>query len=176
MPLERFDPASAQAEATITITSVTGDLTQLQDVDGLVNPWNRNYMPRWLLYPSGVSRALKSQTGPDPWKELSRAGVLPVGGCVVTDAGRLSAHTKLIHVAGLNLAWRATEATVSASVHSVVRAAVAQKMRTVAMPLIGSGSGGMNPTSSRECIENALRRYTSGWPLEVLLVEHDKAA
>lgn len=113
-------------------------------------------MPRWLLFPGGVSRALKRRTGPGPWKQLARAGVLPGGGCVITDAGHLSEHTKLIHIAGLNLVWRATEKTVDASVHTVIRAAVAHQMHRIAMPLIGSGSGGLDRASSLHCIEEAL--------------------
>ncbi|GGB21843.1 hypothetical protein GCM10011492_09670 [Flexivirga endophytica] len=175
MPGQRCDPTPEQVPAAVRVHKISGDLAQMDNVDALVNPWNRNYMPRWLLFPGGVSRALKRRTGPGPWKQLARAGVLPVGGCVITDAGHLSEHTKLIHVAGLNLVWRATEATVDASVHTVIRAAVAHQMHRIAMPLIGSGSGGLDRASSLHCIQKALGNYTHGHPIDVLVVEHDDA-
>lgn len=174
MAAERFDPTSERAAVAVRVRRVSGDLTGQHDVDALVNTWNRNYMPRWLLYPGGVSRALKRHTGPAPWKQLARAGVLPMGGCVVTDAGELSTHQKLIHVAGLNLLWRATEASIQTSVHSALRAASTHRMQRIAMPLIGSGSGGFDRASSLRCIEDTLHRYEVGEPLEVLIVEHDE--
>lgn len=36
---------------------VTGDLLD-QDVEVIVNAWNRNVIPWWLLLPQGVSRAI----------------------------------------------------------------------------------------------------------------------
>lgn len=166
-------PPADECRAAVTVRKVNADLADLADqydVDALVNPWNRNYMPRWLLVPGGVSKALKRRTGAAPWKQLARAGVLPVAGCVVTDAGRLSSRTKIIHVAGLNLLWRATETTVHASAHSVVRVAVTHRMHRIAMPLIGSGSGGLDRASSLRTIEAALSQHTHGDPLEVLIV------
>jgi O-acetyl-ADP-ribose deacetylase (regulator of RNase III) len=37
---------------------VEGDLLD-QDVDVIVNAWNRNIIPWWLLLPQGVSGAIK---------------------------------------------------------------------------------------------------------------------
>ena len=37
---------------------VQGDLLD-QDVDVIVNAWNRNIIPRWLLLPQGVSKAIR---------------------------------------------------------------------------------------------------------------------
>ncbi len=41
---------------------VEGDLLG-QDVDVIVNPWNRNIIPWWLLLPQGVSGAIKRRGG-----------------------------------------------------------------------------------------------------------------
>ncbi|HEX3658227.1 MAG TPA: hypothetical protein VHV55_20735 [Pirellulales bacterium] len=38
----------------------TGDLLD-QDVEVIVNPWNRNIIPWWLLLPQGVSGAIKME-------------------------------------------------------------------------------------------------------------------
>src|SRR6476661_4321086 len=67
---------------------VEGDLLD-QDVEVIVNAWNRNLIPWWLLLPQGVSGAIKRRGGKEPFRELGRMGVIPLGGAVVTGAGRL---------------------------------------------------------------------------------------
>jgi O-acetyl-ADP-ribose deacetylase len=71
------------------ITVVEGNLLD-QDVDVIVNAWNRNIIPWWLLLPQGVSGAIKKRGGTGPFKELAKHGPIPLGGAVLTSAGRLS--------------------------------------------------------------------------------------
>ena len=52
-------------------TIVEGDLLD-QDVDVIVNAWNRNIIPWRLLLPQRVSGAIKKRGGTGPFKELSR--------------------------------------------------------------------------------------------------------
>ncbi|MGC4004397.1 MAG: hypothetical protein QM811_15285 [Pirellulales bacterium] len=52
---------------------VEGDLLD-QDVDVIVNAWNRNIIPWWLLLPQGVSGAIKRRGGKDPFRELGTHG------------------------------------------------------------------------------------------------------
>jgi len=47
---------------------VNGDLLD-QDVDVIVNAWNRNIIPWWLLLPQGVSGAIKKRAGLAPFPE-----------------------------------------------------------------------------------------------------------
>lgn len=42
----------------MNITTMFGDLLE-QNVDVIVNTWNRNLFPWWLLLPQGVSGAIK---------------------------------------------------------------------------------------------------------------------
>jgi hypothetical protein len=42
----------------VDLRLVDGDLLD-QDVEVIVNAWNRNLIPWWLLIPQGVSRAIK---------------------------------------------------------------------------------------------------------------------
>src|SRR5690606_29766975 len=44
------------------IRCLTGDIAE-QRCDVIVNPWNRNAIPSWLLLPQGVSRALRRAGG-----------------------------------------------------------------------------------------------------------------
>lgn len=119
---------------------VTGDLLD-QDVDVIVNAWNRNIIPWWLLLPQGVSGAIKRRAGLAPFRELGRAGPIPLGGAVITGAGRLP-FKAIIHVAGINVVWRTAEYAVRSSVRSAVALATAHGYGSMAFPIIGAGSGG----------------------------------
>jgi O-acetyl-ADP-ribose deacetylase (regulator of RNase III) len=119
---------------------VTGDLLE-QDVEVIVNAWNRNVIPWWLLLPQGVSGAVKRRAGRQPFREVGRQGRIPLGGVVVTGAGKLP-FKAIIHVAGINLLWRSSEWSVRESVRNSLRLAKERGYRSIAFPLIGAGSGG----------------------------------
>ena len=128
------------------VETVEGDLLE-QDVDVIVNAWNRNIIPWWLLIPQGVSGAIKKRAGTAPFRELARAGALPLGSAVLTGAGRLP-HRGIIHVAGINLLWRSSESSIRSSVANAVRIGRERGFESIAFPIIGSGSGGFNEESA----------------------------
>ena len=119
---------------------IYGDLL-LQNVEVIVNAWNRNVFPWWLLLPQGVSGAIKKRAGLQPFRELGRKGILPLGGAVETSAGRLP-YKAIIHVAGINMLWRSSEASIRDSVRNAMELAKTRGYQSVAFPLIGAGSGG----------------------------------
>lgn len=82
----------------MNVRIVDGDLLD-QEVEVVVNAWNRNVIPWWLLLPQGVSGAIKRRAGHAPFRELARLGPIPLGGAVLTSAGRLP-HRAIVHVAG----------------------------------------------------------------------------
>ena len=51
--------------------------------DVIVNAWNRNIIPWWLLLPQGVSGAIKRRAGLEPFKELGKKGPIPLGNAAV---------------------------------------------------------------------------------------------
>jgi O-acetyl-ADP-ribose deacetylase len=120
-----------------------GDLLE-QDVEVIVNAWNRNVIPWWLLLPQGVSGAIKRKGGYQPFRELAKLGPIPLGEAVVTSAGRLP-FKAIIHVAGINLLWRASEESIRRCVRSAMRVAGERGWKSVAFPLIGAGTGGFQP-------------------------------
>lgn len=122
---------------------VSGDLLN-QKVDAIVNAWNRNLIPWWLLLPQGVSGAIKRRAGFQPFRELRRHGVLPLGGAATTSAGRLP-FKGIIHVAGLNHFWMSSERIVRLSVRSALAEARTRAFHSLAFPLIGAGTGGLSP-------------------------------
>lgn len=118
---------------------VEGDLLD-QPVEVIVNPWNRNIIPWWLLLPQGVSGAIKRRGGTGPFKELAKRGPIPLGQAVLTGPGRLP-FKGIIHVAGINLCWFATGYSIRQSVASAMCIVEEQQFGSVAFPLIGAGSG-----------------------------------
>ncbi|MCB9876296.1 MAG: macro domain-containing protein [Planctomycetes bacterium] len=124
----------------MTLTVVEGDLLD-QPVEVIVNAWNRNVFPWWLLLPQGVSGAIRRRAGTAPFRELRRFGWIPLGGAVRTGAGRLPFHA-IVHVAGIDLMWRSSERAVRGSAQSAMANAIAHGDRSIAFPLIGAGTGG----------------------------------
>jgi len=121
---------------------VEGDLLE-QRVDAIVNAWNRNILPWWLLLPQGVSGAIKKRGGLQPFHELARVGPMPLGSAVVTSAGKLP-YRGIIHVAGINMLWRSSERSIRDSVVNALARAREHGFGSVAFPVIGSGSGGFD--------------------------------
>ena len=148
------------------VAVVEGDLLD-QPVEVIVNAWNRNIIPWWLLLPQGVSGAIKRRSGTGPFKELRRHGPIPLGGAVLTSAGRLP-FKAIIHVAGINLLWRASERSIRDSVRNAIRLAHDHGLRSIAFPLIGAGSGGFAPERARAVMLDELQRADA--PLHVVLV------
>jgi O-acetyl-ADP-ribose deacetylase len=127
----------------VEIRIIEGDLLD-QPVEVIVNAWNRNIIPWWLLLPQGVSRAIKRRAGTQPFREIARHGAIPLGEAVLTSAGHLP-FRGIIHVAGINMLWRSSEFSVRQSVRSAMRIAIKEEIRSIAFPLIGAGSGGGSP-------------------------------
>jgi len=125
------------------IQCINGDLLD-RDVEVIVNAWNRNIIPWWLLLPQGVSGAIKRRAGLEPFRELGRKGAIPLGSAVETGAGRLSFRA-IIHVAGINMFWRTSEQAIRGCVRSALGIARERGYRSIAFPLIGAGTGGFTP-------------------------------
>ena len=125
---------------------VDGDLLD-QDVDGIVNAWNRNVIPWWLLLPQGVSGAIKRRAGHAPFREVARHGPIPLGGAVVTSAGKLP-YQGIVHVAGIDMLWRASERATRDATRNAIAAAVARGWRSLATPVVGAGTGGLGEERS----------------------------
>lgn len=135
---------------------VEGDLLD-QQVEAIVNPWNRNLIPWWLLIPQGVSGTIKRKAGLEPFRELRLHGVLPLGGAVVTSAGKLP-YKAIIHVAGIGHNWCSSETSIRKSVASAIDAATKHGFQSLAMPLIGAGTGGGSGENVQRIIEEECRR------------------
>ncbi|GKS77991.1 macro domain-containing protein [Acidovorax sp. SUPP950] len=117
-----------------------GDLLN-QEVEVIINTWNRNIIPWWLLVPQGVSGAIKRKAGIQPFIEIAKAGPIPLGGAFLTSAGKLP-FKAIIHVAGINMFWRASRESIFQSTLSAISLIEKQSYSSAAFPAIGAGSGG----------------------------------
>ncbi|MFO0598677.1 MAG: macro domain-containing protein [Myxococcaceae bacterium] len=151
-------------------TLTDGDLLD-QRTDAIVNAWNRNIIPWWLLLPQGVSGAIKRRAGTQPFRELAKHGPMPLGTAVATSAGRLP-YKSIIHVAGIDLLWRASRQSIEDSVRNAMKLAATLPITSLAFPIIGAGSGSFDqPTAERLMLDTFA---TIDSPLEVVLVRFRK--
>ena len=150
-----------------SVEIVEGDLLD-QDVDVIVNAWNRNIIPWWLLLPQGVSGAIKRRGGTTPFKEVARHGPIPLGGAVFTSAGRLP-FKGIIHVAGINLFWRASERSIRDSVNNAVRLATERGFRSIAFPVVGAGSGGFNQERAKAIMLDELNKLVHALAVRIVV-------
>ena len=95
-----------------------------------------------------------------------------MGGAVLTSAGRLP-FKGIIHVAGINMLWRALEWSIRKSVRNAMALAQAKGFQSIAFPLIGAGSGGFNEERAKAIMEDELGKLD--FPMEVRLVVFGKA-
>ncbi|MFO0688892.1 MAG: macro domain-containing protein [Myxococcota bacterium] len=120
----------------IRITLVEGDLTE-QAVDAIVNAANND-----LLLGSGVAGAIARRGGPRIAQECAAHGPIAVGEAAVTGGGDLPARY-VIHAAGMALGGRATEESVGSALRASLDHAARLGIRSVAVPAIGAGVGGL---------------------------------
>ena len=149
---------------------VEGDLLE-QQAEAIVNAWNRNIIPWWLLLPQGVSGAIKKRGGLAPFRELARVGPMPLGSAVVTSAGRLP-YRGIIHVAGINMLWRSSERSIRDSVTNALARAREHGFGSVAFPVIGSGSGGFDEARALAVMVSTLE--ASAGDISVTVVRYRK--
>ena len=149
---------------------VEGDLLQ-QLTEVIVNPWNRNIIPWWLLLPQGVSGAIKRQGGTGPFKELARYGPIELGGARLTGPGRLP-YKAIIHVTGINMFWIATRESITNSVINAMTIVEKEGFASAAFPLIGSGSGNRGKEFSLQVILDAFAQIDSS--ADVIIVQYEK--
>ena len=156
------------------IEEVTGDLLD-QDVEVIVNAWNRNPFPWWLLLPQGVSGAIKKRGGVAPFWELQKFGLLPLGCAVITGAGRLPFQA-IIHVASINLCWRSSPYSIQTSIKNLLELAEVKGFRSLAVPILGAGSGGMSRAKAHQIVLTSLNQYQHLYSGRVVVVWHGRKA
>ena len=137
------------------------------DTEVIVNAWNRNILPWFLLIPVGVAGAIKRAAGHKPFNELMLKGPLPLGAAVLTSAGRLP-YKGIIHVAGIDLLWRASEYSIRRCVSSAVQIINTQGFASAAFPVIGGSAGGFNEDRALAVMLDQFKQETSGARIKII--------
>jgi O-acetyl-ADP-ribose deacetylase (regulator of RNase III) len=149
---------------------IEGDLLE-QKVEVIVNAWNRNIIPWWLLLPQGVSGAIKRKAGIAPFRELAEHGPMKLGEAVLTGAGKLD-YRGIIHVAGINMLWRASRYSIQTSVANAMNIVFDKGFKSVAFPIIGAGSGSFDTKTALELIVQKMS--TIEGDAEVFIIRYRK--
>ena len=102
-----------------------------------------------------MSGAIKKRGGLAPFRELGRMGAIPLGNAVETSAGKLP-FKSIIHVAGISMLWRSSERSIRDSVRNAMEIASEKGYNSIAMPLIGAGTGGGNRERVLQLIQSEL--------------------
>jgi O-acetyl-ADP-ribose deacetylase (regulator of RNase III) len=127
-----------------------GDICDLE-VDAIVSPAS---VSLWMS--SGVGLAIKKRGGDAIEIAAVRMAPIPLGEAVATPAGTLpSIH--VLHVATLDRRLRTTEEAVAAAASSAVLLAGRLGLRSIAIPALGAGAGGLDPDVSARVTVTAVR-------------------
>lgn len=82
-------------------------------------------------------------------------GAIPLGQAVETSPGSLP-FKSIIHVAGINMLWRSSERSIRDSTRNAISIAQHRGYKSIALPLIGAGSGGGKSARVQTIIEDEL--------------------
>jgi O-acetyl-ADP-ribose deacetylase (regulator of RNase III) len=112
-----------------------GDICDLE-VDAIVNAAN---LSLWMA--TGVSGAIKHAGGDEIEFAAIRQAPVPLGGAIVTPAGRLAARA-VIHAVSLDRDRRTSGPAIAAAVRSAMARARDINAISIAFPALGTGVGG----------------------------------
>jgi len=141
------------------------DITTMA-VDAVVNPANS-----LGIMGGGVAGALSRRGGPTIQREAMSLAPIAVGAAVVTNAGQLHAR-RVIHAptmeqpgtkVGVENVRRATRAALLAAAH--------HNLELIAIPGMGTGLGGVDPSDAARAIVDELRAHRQPKPTTVYLVD-----
>ena len=147
------------------ILIIAGDLVE-QDVDAIVNAANND-----LVLGGGVAGAIRSRGGPSIQQECDAHGPIKVGEAAITGAGELSTR-HVIHAASMALGGRTTAESLRSAMDHAFRLAHEHRVRTIAIPAVGTGIAGFPMDECAAVMAHALSHaLADGWkPTEVRFV------
>lgn len=148
---------------------IQGDIFEYES-ECMVNAWNRNFIPWFLLLSHGISGQLKKKAGYKPFNELLNKGILKSGDAVITDGGRLN--KRIIHVAGLTWYWTTNLNIVETCTRNALILAKKEGIKSISFPLIGTGVGGLKKNDVIGIMSAVAKERD--WNLNIYLVEYQE--
>jgi O-acetyl-ADP-ribose deacetylase (regulator of RNase III) len=141
-------------------TQMALDLARSLLTDGCVSPdalasrfassyrWSRGYGP-------GTAKVLNQIRRGKSWQTASKS-VYPEGS--YGNGAAMRAPVLGLYFAGINLLWRSSEHSIRASVRNAIEIARRRKYKSLALPLIGAGSGIGKSSKVQAIIEDELTK------------------
>lgn len=166
-----YGPVMVKVRGTEVIC-LKGDITEVE-ADAIVNAANQ-----WLKMGGGVAGAILRKGGPSIQEECDRIGYCPVGGVVITGAGKLKARY-VIHAVGPRMGEGDEERKLRDAVINSLKLADTYNLTSIALPAISTGAFGYPLIEAAKVIVTAvidyLLRENSGLK-KVLFVLYDEDA
>ncbi len=134
------------------IELVKGDITELE-VDAIVNAANSR-----LKMGGGVAGAILRKGGWSIQEECDRIGYCPVGGAVITGAGRLKAK-HVIHAVGPRMGEGNEDEKLRSATISSLKLAEEHKIKSIAFPAISTGIFGFPKDRCAKIMLRAAAEY-----------------
>lgn len=132
-----------------------GDITEEQ-VDAIVNAANSA-----LVLGAGVAGAIRQKGGASIQAECDAIGPIEVGEAALTGAGALPARY-VIHAAGMPPGGAASDESVRSCMRRSLELASENGCRSIAVPAIGAGIGGLSAQRCAEILLAEARRHLAG--------------
>lgn len=135
------------------ITVIKGDITELA-VDAVVNAANNK-----LVMGGGVAGAIRKKGGTSIEEEAVKKGPIEIGEAVSTSAGKLPAQF-VIHAATMSMDFNTDEVKIRSSCRSALELAEKLKIKSIAFPALGCGTGGFPLLAASKIIAQEIYRHT----------------
>ncbi len=141
-----------------------GDITTAE-VDCIVNAANS-----LGIMGGGVAGALRRAGGAEIDREARAKAPIPVGEAVATTAGRLNARY-VIHAPTMERpAMPSSPENIRAATRAALRVAEECGCRSVAIPGMGTGVGGVSPDDAARAMVSALREFEHSPTIETVIL------
>ena len=150
------------------ITIVNGDITK-SEVDAIVNAANS-----YGIMGGGVAGAIKKAGGQEIELEAVSQAPILIGVAVITKAGKLKCK-HVIHAPTMEQPASLIEVgNVSESVRAALECAEENELRSIAIPGMGTGVGGVPFDKAAKAMLEVIVNFDSTSLEEVILVDKDK--
>ncbi|MGQ9759083.1 MAG: macro domain-containing protein [Candidatus Methanomethylicaceae archaeon] len=137
------------------IRVIKADITTCE-ADALVNPANS-----LMKMGGGVAGALKRSAGIEVEEEATRHAPVPIGRAIATSAGRLKSKY-IIHAPTMEKpAMHTTKDKVFLATLAALNVAESLKIKSIAIPAMGAGVGGLPLDDVAKMIVMAIRKHLS---------------
>ena len=142
-----------------------------ENSDVIVNAANTD-----LLLGGGVAGAILKSGGTSIQRECNELSPISIGEVAITSAGRLPAK-HIYHAATMKPGGRSNVDIISSAMKNILQLAKKQKIKTLSVPAMGCGIGGVNIREGAKAILNAIQiiapKLENEMNLRIILISED---